>query len=98
MGVYAEVREFVLAHRPGAGPRQAHAGPPTVRVAIGFSRRLWMRGRVQTVGDAGRCGRGSAAFGAARVRELASPVPLLPRAEPYLLLPADPPILAFRAL
>jgi hypothetical protein len=27
MGVYAEVREFVLAR---AGPRQANAGPPTV--------------------------------------------------------------------
>jgi hypothetical protein len=32
MGVYAEVREFVLAHRPCAGPRQANAGPPTVRL------------------------------------------------------------------
>jgi hypothetical protein len=30
MGVYAEVREFVLAHRPCAGPRHADAGPPTV--------------------------------------------------------------------
>jgi hypothetical protein len=30
MGVYAEVRDFVLTHRPCAGPRQAKAGPPTV--------------------------------------------------------------------
>jgi hypothetical protein len=30
MGVYAEVREFVQAHRPCAGPRQANTGPPTV--------------------------------------------------------------------
>jgi hypothetical protein len=30
MVVYAEVREFVLAHRPSAGPRQANAGWPTV--------------------------------------------------------------------
>ena len=30
MGVYAEVRDFVLAHRPCAGPRYAHAEPPTV--------------------------------------------------------------------
>ena len=30
MGVYAEVRHFVLAHRACAGPRQAHAGIPTV--------------------------------------------------------------------
>ena len=30
MGVYAEVRDFVLTHRPCAGPRQANAGPPTV--------------------------------------------------------------------
>jgi hypothetical protein len=28
MGVYAEVRGFVLAHRACAGPRQAHADPP----------------------------------------------------------------------
>jgi hypothetical protein len=30
MGVYMEVRDFVLAHRRCAGPRYAHAGPPTV--------------------------------------------------------------------
>jgi hypothetical protein len=30
MGVYAEVREFVQAHRPCAGPRQTNAGPSTV--------------------------------------------------------------------
>ena len=30
MGVYMEVRDFVLAHRPCAGPRYTHAGPPTV--------------------------------------------------------------------
>lgn len=30
MGVYAEVRDFVLAHRACAGPRQANAGAPTV--------------------------------------------------------------------
>jgi hypothetical protein len=30
MGVYAEVRDFVLAHRACVGPRQAHAGVPTV--------------------------------------------------------------------
>jgi hypothetical protein len=30
MGVYAEVRDFVLTHRTCAGPRQANAGPPTV--------------------------------------------------------------------
>jgi hypothetical protein len=31
MGVYAEVRDFVLAHRPCAGPRHANAEPPTVK-------------------------------------------------------------------
>ena len=30
MGVYAELRGFVLAHRPCAGSRHANAGPPTV--------------------------------------------------------------------
>jgi hypothetical protein len=30
MGVYAEVRDFVLAHRSCAGSRHANAGPPTV--------------------------------------------------------------------
>jgi hypothetical protein len=30
MGVYAEVQEFVLAHRPCARPRHGGAGPPTV--------------------------------------------------------------------
>ena len=30
MGVYAEVRDFVLAHRSCAGPRHANAGVPTV--------------------------------------------------------------------
>ena len=30
MGVYAEVRDFVLAHRSCAGSRHAHAAPPTV--------------------------------------------------------------------
>ena len=30
MGVYAEVRDFVLAHRACAGPRHANAGPPTM--------------------------------------------------------------------
>ena len=30
MGVYAEVRDFVLAHRACAGPRHANAGVPTV--------------------------------------------------------------------
>jgi hypothetical protein len=29
MGVYAEVRDFVLAHRACAGPRQANTGAPT---------------------------------------------------------------------
>jgi hypothetical protein len=29
MGVYAEVRDFVLAHRACAGPRRATAGVPT---------------------------------------------------------------------
>jgi hypothetical protein len=35
MGVYAEVRNFVLAHRACAGPRPATAGAPTV--AGGYS-------------------------------------------------------------
>ena len=30
MGVYAEVRDFVLTHRSCAGPRHASGGPPTV--------------------------------------------------------------------
>jgi hypothetical protein len=30
MGVYAEVRDFVLARRPCAGPRHSTVGPPTV--------------------------------------------------------------------
>jgi hypothetical protein len=29
-GVYADLRGFVLAHRPCTGPRHANAGPPTV--------------------------------------------------------------------
>ena len=30
MGVYADLRDFVLAHRTCAGSRHANAGPPTV--------------------------------------------------------------------
>ena len=29
-GVYADLRGFVLAHRPCTGSRHANAGPPTV--------------------------------------------------------------------
>src|SRR5260370_33435153 len=56
---------------------------------LSVGRRRWMRGRVQTMGDSGRCGRGAAAFGAARVRELASPAPLRPP-RTLLATPARP--------
>ncbi len=29
-GIYADLRGFVLAHRPCSGSRSANAGPPTV--------------------------------------------------------------------
>ena len=70
MGVYAEVRDFVLAHRACAGPRQANAGAPTV---AGY--RLFVVcgcGAVQALGDARPCGQRLAQVGAAGIRELDS--------------------------
>jgi len=65
MGVSAEVRDFVLAHRPCAGPRHADAGVPTVdgyRLIVvcgcGAEFKRW------------GCGRGLAPVGAPGIRKL----------------------------
>jgi hypothetical protein len=67
-GVYSELRSFALAHRT-CGELRGDADPLTPE---GY--RLWARcslwGVLRSVGDAGRCGGGSAALGAAGVREL----------------------------
>jgi len=86
MGVYAEVRDFVLTHRPCAGPRQANAGPPTVS---GYRLIVVCGCGAEFKGHAGRRGRGSVAVGAAGVRELMSllPVGLLMRGFVVLCIP-----------
>ena len=87
MGVYAEVRDFVLAHRSCAGPRHANAGVSTV----GGYRLIVVCGcgaEFKTVGDSGRCGRGLAQVGAPgirKLRELPSSLSLAGRALPVSL-------------
>ena len=65
MGVYVEVRDFVLpssVRRPSLRPCRAADGE-----RLSAERCLWVRGRVQTVGDSGRCGRGPAQVGVAGI-------------------------------
>jgi hypothetical protein len=67
-GVDRKLRAFVLAHRKCAGPRRTDASLPTpsgYRVLV-----VWLRAGLHALGDARRCGRGSATVGTASVREL----------------------------